>query len=150
MEEVLLEALAKAWVHGQTGKGSRRQSCSASALCQKANSYLRAHQDQPVYLHEICGALEVSPRTLNYAFRAGFGVSPMRYLRLRRLQQVRQQLLVAQPGDTLVKVVALGAGFCDLGRFSAEYRQMFRECPSETLRVANGSGLEHPGVYVRQ
>ena len=59
----------------------------------------------------------------------------MRYLRRARLVRVRQALLAAR-GDETVTHVALAWGFTHLGRFALEYRSLFGESPSETLRRA--------------
>jgi transcriptional regulator GlxA family with amidase domain len=63
-------------------------------------------------------------------FRDFYGVSPMRYLRNHRLQRVRDELLSETAGQ--VSEIASRWGFAHLGRFAAEYRRRFGECPSVT------------------
>jgi AraC family ethanolamine operon transcriptional activator len=61
------------------------------------------------------------------------GITPIRYLRLVRLNRVKQELLIASPETVKIMDVALKWGFLELGRFAGEYRQLFQELPSETL-----------------
>ncbi len=96
-------------------------------VCQ-ADAFLAAHQAEVIYLPDLCRALGVSARTLDYAFRQQLGMGPMRYLKLLRMQAVRQALRAAAS----VKEAALTHGFWDLGRFAADYKAVFGESPSQT------------------
>jgi AraC-like DNA-binding protein len=100
----------------------------------RSRAFLTEARGKPVYLGELCGAVGVSARTLQKAFGAGLGMSPMQYLKVRRLHQVRQRLMTTTPAEVNVKVVAREAGFCHLGQFAADYRRTFGELPSATLR----------------
>lgn len=76
----------------------------------------------------------VAERTLRTAFQKCFGVSPIEYLRVRRLNHARQLLESAGAGETTVTQIAFQLGFWDLGRFAKAYYQLFGKLPSETLR----------------
>ena len=78
-------------------------------------------------------ALRVSRRELEYAFRTVFDQSPRDFLHLLRLNAVRRALRRGAPGDTILRVL-LDHGFTHPGRFAADYRAIFGEQPSETLR----------------
>ena len=104
----------------------------------KADEYLRAHLHRPIYTEELCEALAVSASGLAGAFRAVFGVSPHRFLKLRRLSMVRAALRSREGPPLLVKSVALSHGFWHLGQFAQDYRETFGETPSETLARAHG------------
>jgi transcriptional regulator GlxA family with amidase domain len=140
MERALITSWVQAWVsarplRNETGSRSRWYS---DRNLKRALEYLDEHHDQPVYLLELCQMLGVSTRTLELLFKRNLGVGPMRYLKLRRLQQVRASLRAADPYWTSVKALALDAGFWDLGRFAREYRAQFKESPSTTLRKLGG------------
>jgi len=96
--------------------------------------FLEANPDQPLYLTEICAAIGVAERTLRVACVAHLGMSPIRYLSLRRMHLVRRALLRADPSTATVTRVATDHGFWELGRFSVAYRTLFDESPSESLR----------------
>lgn len=82
---------------------------------------------------DICTAVGVSERTLQYAFRAYVSMSPLVYLRLCRLNHVRTILRSSDPQTTTVTAVAMRLGFLHLGRFALDYKQLFAESPSATL-----------------
>lgn len=104
----------------------------------RADEYLRAHIDRPIYTEELCDALAVSASALAEAFRAVFGVSPHRFLKLRRMSMVRAALRAYEGPMPLVKSIALAHGFWHLGQFAHDYRETFGEMPSETLARARG------------
>lgn len=82
---------------------------------------------------ELARVAGVSQRTLEYAFREGLGMTPVRFLRRRRLNAAHRELRLAAAGSTTVTEVALSMDFGDLGRFALDYRRLFGESPSETL-----------------
>jgi transcriptional regulator GlxA family with amidase domain len=63
----------------------------------------------------------------------------MTYLRPLRLHRVRGELTDASQirSPTVVTAVASRWGFVHLGRFGQQYRQLFGEAPSQTLRSSN-------------
>lgn len=98
--------------------------------------WLALNPDRPAYLAEICAALGVSQRTLNICCHEHLGLSPTRYLWLRRMHLARRELLRASLETTTVAEVAMNHGFWELGRFSVSYKALFGESPSGTLRAA--------------
>lgn len=84
-------------------------------------------------LADIAAAVSVTPRALQYGFREVCGTTPMAYLRRRRLQYVRADLLEPSPTATVARV-ATQRGFSHLGRFAGYYREEFGETPGFTLR----------------
>ncbi|MCJ8319741.1 MAG: helix-turn-helix domain-containing protein [Colwellia sp.] len=99
--------------------------------------YLHHYFDDVPTIPELCQIANLSERSLQYAFKEYLGVTPIRYLRLQRLNGVRRELLISQPKKDKVVDIALNWGFIELGRFAGEYRQLFKELPSETLNKAN-------------
>lgn len=83
---------------------------------------------------DICRALNVSRRTLQYSFAEIYGIAPLAYLRRVRLNRARCDLSTAADDRGSVTTVATQWGFMHLGRFSLDYRQLFGELPSDTLR----------------
>lgn len=82
---------------------------------------------------ELCLALGISARSLEYAFRDFCGLTPHQYIHLQRLRAARRALRESERSRGAVKAAAYGAGFRQLGRFSVQYRQFFGESPTDTL-----------------
>jgi len=78
------------------------------------------------------------------AFAGVLGVSPSRYLRLRRLVLVRAALRSPGRSWPTVREAALAHGFWHLGRFSRSYRDAFGEPPSRTLGGVPGRAATAP------
>jgi AraC family ethanolamine operon transcriptional activator len=58
----------------------------------------------------------------------------MQFLRERKLMKARKLLINHNSSSMSVKTAAIGAGIYDLNRFSKNYKEMFGELPSETLK----------------
>jgi len=99
--------------------------------------FLEARPAEPVYLAEICAAIGASERTLRTCCQEVLGAGPVRYLWLRRMYLARQALLHAGALGATVTEIATAHGFWELGRFSVEYRALFGESPSNSLRQAS-------------
>lgn len=114
---------------------SRAERARAYHICRKArlliDDYLAV--DRVPSVVELCLELGVSERTLQYAFRAYVNMTPLTYVRLCRLNRVRETLLAEDPGTSSVTVIAMRFGFFHLGRFAADYKRVFDEPPSVTL-----------------
>lgn len=82
---------------------------------------------------ELADAAGVNLRQLQQVFKQYSGLSPTQWLRTRRLNSVRRDLMQANAKTTTVAEVAMRWSFWHLGRFSDVYRKMFGEYPSTTL-----------------
>ena len=105
-----------------------------TSVMRRLEHALEAHRDQPLYLTELCAEVGVSARTLRLHCQEHFGMSPQRYLWLRRMNMARRDLARADSTQSTVTAIAVEHGFWELGRFSVQYRRLFGESPSETLR----------------
>ena len=99
--------------------------------------YIEASPNKMLTVPEVCAVSGLSERSLQYGFQELLGMTPVKYLRLVRLNGSHQDLLAAQ-ADSNQKVVdiALKWGFVELGRFAREYQMLYNELPSQTLRQA--------------
>jgi AraC-like DNA-binding protein len=95
---------------------------------------LQANCENVLYLPEICAALGVPARTLRYHCMEHLGLSPHRYLWLRRMNMARLFLARSDPDSATVTAIANDHGFAELGRFAVSYRNLFGETPSATLQ----------------
>lgn len=101
-------------------------------LARRAEAWMREHLDQTLQIPDLCIALRVSRRELEYAFRTIFEVSPRAHLEMLRMNAIRRAII--RSGDETIIEIALSHGVTHLGRFAASYRALFGEKPSETRR----------------
>jgi AraC family ethanolamine operon transcriptional activator len=114
---------------------SGKATCSArQAGMRRALEYLRHNRETRLSVSSLLRVADISERSLQYAFREAFHMTPQAFMKRRRLHFARQQLMAAYPQDTSVSMVATGLGFYELGRFASDYRRIFGQFPSETLR----------------
>jgi AraC-like DNA-binding protein len=104
---------------------------------------MNAHGDNPMSVGDIAAACGLSVRTLHRAFIREFQTSPVQFLKRRRLERIRADLLAAAPGTTVTRA-AFERGIAHLGRFAREYFAAFGESPSDTLRRAGAARLDRP------
>ena len=102
-------------------------------LARRARDFMLERHGNPPTITEICHFLNTSERTLHYAFRDVYGVTPKRFLKSQRLCAVYKSLKTAS-SQTRVSEIALALGFWDQSLFARDYRDMFGELPSTTLR----------------
>jgi len=102
---------------------------------------VQSQPDRNLRLVEICAVLGVSGRVLRRLCAEHLGMSPIDYVRLRRMSLVRRALLRGNPSTVSVSEVARHYGFCERGRFAAGYRALFGESPSLTLRRGRRVGM---------
>jgi AraC family ethanolamine operon transcriptional activator len=88
--------------------------------------------DQPLHVGDLCAEACVSVATLQNMFSEQFGVSPHRYLMLRRLHSIHASLREAGPSDTVSSICAR-FGVWDFGRFATQHRRHFGLLPSQVL-----------------
>lgn len=100
----------------------------------RALEYLRERRKSNTRVAQLCAVSGLSERSLQYAFKETFSMSPREFMTHRRLHLVRQALLQGGSGDCSVSTVAMDHGFYELGRFARRYRESFGELPSTTLR----------------
>ena len=90
--------------------------------------------DKPVTsVQELCIATHVSERTLEYAFRERFGLTPKTFTLTHRLNNVRKALTYADSDIDRIYEIAGHHGFFHMGQFSSDYKRLFGELPSEAL-----------------
>ncbi len=88
---------------------------------------------------ELCAAAGVAKTRLHECFAEVYGVSPSIYLRRQRLSVARDWLSDTNAPPLSVKDAALRFGFCNLGRFAADYQTIYGEYPHETLERTGSS-----------
>jgi AraC-like DNA-binding protein len=99
----------------------------------KAYRYMVANARESITMEDLTRETGVSGRALYEGFRRFKGTSPKACLKAIRMAGSRKELLEGQDTDD-VTVIAERWGFSHLGRFAGNYRKIFGEKPSQTLR----------------
>ena len=133
MQDDLLSSVLAILANDESNR-SKVLTLNANRLVGRAVELVQDHRDLRLSVRDLAANLDVSERTLQYAFHNQFDVSPQHFLIWHRLQQARRDLLGSDPEQITVGAVANKHGFFDLGRFAAKYRQLYGELPSVTLR----------------
>ena len=105
-----------------------------SSAVDRVVEYLHATPAPSSELAELCRIARVSERTLQYAFNERYGIPPNAFVKRWKLNTARRMLLDAEPSQTTVTQVALDLGFAHSSQFATDYRRLFSELPSQTLR----------------
>lgn len=104
------------------------------AIVERARHHVLSNLHETVTIAELCEALQTSRRTIQYCFQEVLNTNPVQYLRAIRLNSVRRELRGSNPALTQVQDIAARWGFWHLSHFASDYRAMFGELPSDTLR----------------
>lgn len=99
-----------------------------------AMDFIKDQEGEPPDLATLCVATGVSERTLRYAFMDKLGIPPKTYLRTHHLNRAHHSLLTAEPGHETVSEIARRWGFWHMSQFALDYRDLYGERPSDTLR----------------
>lgn len=132
---LFLESLASTvgyWASPEALERPRRAGNGVGRLVGLLNS----RRAELVNAGDLARMAGLDERTLRREFARSFGISVGRYLRMRRLNDVRRELSNPAAGVESVTQAATKHGFFDLGRFAASYRRTFGENPSTTLARA--------------
>ncbi|MBJ9975914.1 helix-turn-helix domain-containing protein [Pseudomonas sp. S75] len=113
---------------------ARDRHAQARAIMQRVGDWAADCPEDTLNLPGLAQVAGVSLRQLQDAFKAFTGMPPAQWLRLRRLNGARRDLLCSDANEVTVAEVAMRWSFWHLGRFSESYRQLFKELPSQTLR----------------
>ena len=130
LEQALIEAVVRCFAYRGKHKNSFAQGNHALVM-RRFWRVVAESAGEPLYIPDICKAIRVPARTLRMCCQEHLGMSPKRYLLLRRMGLARRAL---REGAISVTEVAMRYGFWQLGRFAVEYQALFGEAPSATLR----------------
>lgn len=134
MAECLMSGLLVAAEHDYRGRLYAPKP-ALPGLVRLAIDYMEAHAQEPMTVAQVARHVGVSVRALQLGFQTSLGTTPMRQLKLIRLQHARKELLNADPYAVGVTEIARRWGFLHVGRFAGEYKAAFGSSPSEDLRT---------------
>lgn len=137
LEQAIHGSLIAAITPGEEQARSGTPCRARQLVVDRAREYMRQHIEEPITVADLCTELQVSRRTLQYSFQDILNLNPVSFLRAMRLNGVRRDLKRADPNAAHVADIAARWGFWHLSHFAADYRAMFGELPSDTLRQSS-------------
>ena len=113
---------------------SRECLASPAASVERILDYIERNLKLDLSGEDLAAQACISQRSLYALFERQLGVTPLQYIRQRKL--VRIHACLSDPSCTVRSLteLALDYGFVHLGRFSESYRLQFGELPSSTLK----------------
>ncbi|OWV87603.1 AraC family transcriptional regulator [Rhizobium sp. R635] len=117
--------------HRYPGRFDQQRITPAPWHVRRAIDFMQENISTPITISTVAQSINVSVRALENGFRNFKGETPANYLRMLRVQAVRQDLLDASNRQS-VKTICLKWGFFHPGRFSAFYKSVYGETPQQT------------------
>jgi AraC-like DNA-binding protein len=144
LQHLLVQGLLLIQPHNYAEALAEDEPCASTAVVRRAIDLMHAHPETPWGTVHLARATGVSARALHKAFARSGQPPPMTYLRRLRLHKARAELAAHSPNELTVTAVASHWGFLHLSRFAEQYRQLFGESPSETLKNERTGSAEAP------
>ncbi len=95
--------------------------------------FVRNTKNPTSNLEQLCRIANVSERTLQYAFKDQYGITPTTFVKRWNLNTIRRQLLLAHPDETKVNNICMEFNISHQSQFATDYKKIFAELPSDTL-----------------
>ncbi len=111
----------------------RSDSSVGGTVARRAEEFMEAHVGQPIGMSDVAAACDCSRTKLFLAFKRERAWTPLQFLVRRRMEWARRALLAPTDVTTVTKV-ALDCGYPSVSRFAQEYRKLYGETPSTTLK----------------
>lgn len=112
-------------------------SSAAPHYVRRVEEYIREHARDDIAVEDLIRVASVSARSVYSGFKRYRSITPIAYLKTVRLGLAREVLIKAnKTGTSRVTQAAVAAGYSNLSQFSRDYKERYREAPSQT--VADG------------
>jgi AraC-like DNA-binding protein len=131
LEEMICHELLRQWSAGvghDLTTGARQ---AAPHYVRAAERVLADRARDAPTISDVANNLGISVRSLSEGFRRFRGITPRQFLKERRLDGLRRDLLTTE-GKTVAQIAA-DWGYVNFGVLAAAYRTRFGETPSQTL-----------------
>lgn len=131
LEQLQALSLQYAWLH-QLLRRLPMQPATASSMkdarVEAACRYIEAHLREELSTASIAASVHLSPNYLRTLFQQALCLSPVEYVRHRRLRKAQEMLL---SGSAPVSVIGEQAGYPDPAEFSRIFKKQFHLSPQQ-------------------
>jgi AraC family ethanolamine operon transcriptional activator len=131
------EALAIAVLNGLSHSAEVQETpfLNTDKVVKLVLDYVHSEPSEEITAVKLCTLADCSQRWLEHSFKKRFGVTPKKYVKYLRLSRLRENLLnPAQVEHPTVIELASVYGFWHMGQLAADYRKVYGELPSDTLK----------------
>lgn len=131
------ESLAMAFINAlvnETSYAENHSTVTESSMV-RALEVIHSSELDNISAMDLCRQAGCSQRTLEKCFVKRFSVTPKKYIKCLRLAEVNKGLRTfdSQEFDSIIELAGIH-GFWHMGQFAADYRRIYGELPSETLK----------------
>jgi AraC-like DNA-binding protein len=106
-----------------------------------AIEYIKQNPSAKLSIRTLCQQSNCSVRTLEYAFRQAYSMTPKRYLLTHQLNRVCRALRASDYADNSITEIAADWGFTHPGQFAKDYYSLYGELPRQPFRRDYGDSL---------
>jgi AraC family ethanolamine operon transcriptional activator len=131
------EALAIAILNGlsHSTKTDETQHLKSDRALRLVLDYVNSAPSEKITAVELCTLADCSQRWLEQSFKMRFGVTPKAYVKYLRLARLRRDLQQPPCGERQTVIeLASAYGFWHMGQLAADYRKVYGESPSDTMK----------------
>lgn len=130
VEEKLLELLTNCLVESLPHKIDKTNTHQKFS---KIIDYIHGNLSETSTVYQICENTKIPERTVRRLINKKYGLSPKVYLNRLRLNEVRRNLKSNANNINIVQS-AMDYNFWHMGQFSKDYKSLFGELPSKTMK----------------
>ncbi len=135
----LVDRIVECWL-AQEGLTPRRETLTIpKAALEQCLEAVSAGDTVGLDVSRICASTGVSRRALERAFSEMLGLGPSTFFKVARLAEARRRLINPPDENQTVANAMFETGFSHVGQFARDYRKMFGELPSDTLKRVTGA-----------
>jgi AraC family ethanolamine operon transcriptional activator len=131
------EALAIAVLNGLRHSADIHETpfVSSDKVVKLVLDYVHGEPTEEITAADMCTLADCSQSWLERSFKKRFGVTPKKYVKYLRLSRLRENLLNPDEveGRTVIELASV-YGFWHMGQLAADYRKVYGELPSDTLK----------------
>jgi AraC-like DNA-binding protein len=142
LEQQLIEAVVNGLAKGSVIEAPP-DTRNRRDLALRFETLLMSEPEQAFRMAGIRAALGVSEQNLRLSCEEQLGMGPIEYARRWRMELAHRALCHGNSDTASIAALARRYGFRSLGRFAADYRAVYGELPSTTLRRGLNPGMAH-------
>ena len=135
-EDIIFDTMLSYYIdeYSSTNDYTIMKTGNCDYIAGKVYDYILSHSRYVPTLEEICVVTGEQARTLQRCFKKRYNLSIWTFQKIHRLHMSRQQFILPLK-DTNITKVALEHGFTHFSRFSRDYKDLFGELPSSTMKT---------------